>query len=295
MVFFLGAEDKVYGRYGGRDAEGPDERQSLDGLRYTMNSVLEMHRREDRQYAPREEGPPKYVRDYAGGRGCTHCHQVREAIDDGLRRAGKWSRELAWRYPLPDNLGVLLEVDRGNVVRRVEPGSPAARAGLERGDVVRRLGDVPVHSLADAQFALDRAPPQGEVAVAWERQGKARAGALPLPAGWRKGDITWRPSLRHLVPSLPVFGEDLTAEQKKALGLRAEQLAFRQRDRINPRAEAAGIRPGDIVLGVDDRKLDGMDAGDLYQFVRREYLVGDQIQIDLLRDGKRLRLPVTLR
>jgi hypothetical protein len=157
------------------------------------------------------------------------------------------------------------------------------------------LCGVPIHSLADAQFALDRAPPQGKVVLAWEREGKARTGALPLPAGWRKSDITWRPSVRHLVPSLPVFGEDLTATEKKALGLRPEQLAFRQRDRINPRAEAAGIRPGDIILGVDERKLDGMDAGDLYQYVRREYLVGDEVRVNLLRGGKRLSLPVTLR
>jgi hypothetical protein len=38
MVFILDAEGRVYARYGGRSPEGPDQRQSLEGLRYTMGS-----------------------------------------------------------------------------------------------------------------------------------------------------------------------------------------------------------------------------------------------------------------
>src|SRR5262249_60063070 len=101
----------VYARYGGRDGKGPDTRQSLDGLRHTMKSVLEMHKRKDKLYAPREKGPAKYTGDLprvGRGRGCFHCHQVREGLDAELRKAGKWEHELTWRYPLPDNLGLAL-------------------------------------------------------------------------------------------------------------------------------------------------------------------------------------------
>ena len=45
MVFFLNAEEKVYARYGGRDARNADSRQSLAGLHATMQSVLAMHAR----------------------------------------------------------------------------------------------------------------------------------------------------------------------------------------------------------------------------------------------------------
>ena len=60
MVFFLDAEEKVYGRYGGRDAASPDGRQSLDGLRYTMKSVLEMHERDMAAGLPDAPWPPVY-------------------------------------------------------------------------------------------------------------------------------------------------------------------------------------------------------------------------------------------
>src|SRR5262249_8407199 len=157
-------------------------------------------------------------------------------------RAGKWQRELAWRYPMPDNLGMILEVKRGNVVDRVEPGSAAARAGLAAGDTVRLLNGVPIHSLADAQLAPDRAPVRGKIALRWERAGREQEAALDLAEGWRKSDISWRPSLRRLIPRLPLFGSDLTEAEKKALGLPAGHLAFRQRSEVNSRAKTAGVR-----------------------------------------------------
>src|SRR5262249_32294119 len=296
VVFFLNADEKVYARYGGRDGKGPDERQSLQGLRYTMQSVLAMHQRKVPDFAPREEETPKSIRQavVGRGRGCMHCHEVREILNDELKRTGKWEQARAWRYPLPDNLGLFLEVNRGNVVEKVAPDSPAARAGLQTKAVLRQLNGVPIHSQADAQFALDRAPPKGKITLTWERDGMAHTGELALVEGWRKTDITWRASMQYLIPSLPVFGKDLTAAEKKALGLAAEQLAFRQRDRVHSQARAAGIRAGDIILGIDDRKFENMDAGDLYQYVRQGYLAGDHIIINVLRDGKRLRLPLTL-
>jgi S1-C subfamily serine protease len=297
MVFFLDAGGKVYARYGARDATDPDARQSLAGLRYTMSSVLEMHARQEKAYAPRTETGTKFARQIPGARqrGCMHCHNIREALNGDLKRTGKWQRDLTWRYPLPDNLGLVLEVDRGNVVAKVQPNSPAARAGVKKGDVVRQLGGVPIHSLADATFALDRAPAKGTVAVAWQRGGEALTADLELAEGWRKSDIGWRPSLHRLVPTLPLAGTELTVAEKETLGLPVKDLAFRQRDAVHSRAKAAGIRGGDIILGLDGRTFPGKDVWGLQALVRREHLVGDRITINVLRDGKRMSFALTLR
>jgi serine protease Do len=297
MVFFLNADEKVYARYGGRDAIDPDNRQSLAGLHYTMESVLAMHERKDKVFAPRKEGRPRTIRDEVGGgrfRRCFHCHQVKETLNRNLRRSGQWEREMAWRFPLPDNLGMILEVDRGNVVGKVVPGSAAAQAGLKKGDILRLLNKVPVHSIGDAQFALDRAPREGRIPLTWERAGKAQGGEIRLTADWRKSDITWRPSMRYMVASLPLGGIDLTADEKKALALGADALAFRQKVRVHERAQAAGIRAGDIIVGLDDRDLRKLDFADLYQYVRTEYLVGDRVTVHVFREGKRLSFPLTL-
>ena len=94
MVFFMNAGEKVYARYGGRDATSPDARQSLAGLHYTMDSVLQMHEREDKTFAPKAQETAKYIRDVATNRrmrGCMHCHQVKEALNADLQAWGKWS------------------------------------------------------------------------------------------------------------------------------------------------------------------------------------------------------------
>jgi predicted metalloprotease with PDZ domain len=295
MIFFLSADEKVYARYGGRDAVGPDTRQSLDGLRYTMKSVLHMHEQEEKAFAPRAREGARTVRDLPSVRrgGCMHCHQVKEAINADLQRSGQWERDMAWRYPLPDNLGLKLEVDRGNVVKAVKDNTPAAALGLQPGDVLQRLNGVPIHSFADAQFALDRAPKTGAIEAGWQRGDRGMKGDLSLPEGWRRSELNWRPSMSRLVPSARLYGDDLTAEEKKALGLSATQLAFRQKASVPAQAAAAGIRGGDVILGVDDRQLD-MDVTEFVHYVQRNYLVGDKVAVNVLRDGKRLSLTMTL-
>jgi hypothetical protein len=300
MVFFLNAGERIYGRFGGRDAKGAETRMSLAGLHHAMAAALDTHARraEAADPAPPKRGAPKYIRDVATGRRrfgrCFHCHQVKEVLNAELQRAGKWSRDLVWRYPLPDNLGLVLEVDRGDVVGRVEPGSPAARAGLRAGDVVLRLNGVPVHSFADAQYVLERAPKAGSLGISWRRGRETLKGELTLPEGWRKTDISWRPSMQRFVPSPRLFGRDLPAKEKEALGLSAKHMAFRLEGHVHSQARDAGIRAGDVVLGIDDKKL-AMDASAFQWYVQRNYLVGDRVTVNVLRNGERLRLPMTFR
>jgi S1-C subfamily serine protease len=299
-VFFLNAEGKVYGRYGGRDAKNADDRQSLPGLKYTMKSVLKMHASETKVFAPQAQDKPKFLRDNMGGpkggKGdrCLHCHQVKEVQYSELKKKGEWSRDMAYRYPLPDNVGLILEVDRGNVVKEVQPKTPAAKIDLRPGDVVQLVNGVPVHSMADAQFGLDKAPKKGEVEIEWLRGGEVLKGKLALDDGWKKADVSWRPSLRYLIPSVRLNGTDLTAEERKVMGLEPKQLAFRQKNEVSTQAKAAGILGGDIIVGLDGKSPE-LDVYNLVWYVQRNYLVGDDVTVNVLRDGKRLDLVMRLR
>ena len=289
----MDADENVYARYGGRDGVDCDNRQSLAGLSATMKSVLAMHARDKKEFAPKSPGGPKTVRALVRTRGCMHCHQVEEAINADLRKAGRWSRDMAWRYPLPENVGFALEVDAANVVASVTAGSPASRAGLVAGDIVRRLGAVPIHSFADAQYALDRAPKSGPVEIVWQRGKEQKKAILTLADGWRKSDISWRPSLRHLVPSARLYGTDLTTAEKQALGLTAKRLAFRHKQSVHHQAKTSGVLAGDIILGLDGNALD-TDGDGFLSHVERNYLIGDRVTVDLIRDGKRQSVPMTL-
>lgn len=299
MIFFFDAKENVYARYGGRNSESADAFQSPAGLRHTMESVLAMHQAKEKLYAKRTLEKPVYLRDFRGGlqgfgrRRCYHCHDVKEVINDDLWKKGKWKREMAWRYPSPDQVGMVLDVDRPTIVEEVLEDMPAAEAGIQKGDVLRMLNDVPIHSIGDVQFALDRAPETGTIDVSWDREGKRMSAKLKLFENWEKNDISWRPSSWALVPSLHVFGSDLEEEEKKALGLKPDDLAFRQRKTVHSHARKAGIQPGDIIVGVDG-KAPEEDAISLLQYVRRVYLVDDVVKINVIREGKRIVVPMKL-
>jgi hypothetical protein len=302
-VVFLGADNHVYGRYGGRDAKGADSRNTLPGLRHAMQSVLEAHReRASANAASGANAPgektPLYIERVPAARnvnGCIHCHQAKEILrQQEVNAAGKWDRDKRWVYPLPENIGLTLDLDRGNLVKSVVADSPADKAGIQAGDTLVRIGGRPVHSFADAQHALHQAPAQGVIPVIWRRGAQQQQAEVNLALGWKKTNITWRPSLMDLLPSLPLFGTDLTAQEKKKLGLPAERLAFRQDAPIPLSMERLGVRENDVILGIDDLKLD-MSADEFLGYVRRNHLIGDRITLNLLRGAKRVDVPLTLK
>jgi len=286
FAFLLNADETIYGRYGGRDATSAEARLSLKGLRFALKSALEAHETPPPPMAL--AGKPMRAEDYAvaqSHRGCIHCHNVNEFRRADLKASGKWDRDSIWVYPLPENVGLTLDVDEGNRVAAVALGSAAHRAAFKPGDRLVRLNGYPVASIADAMYALHKAPRKGSVAAVWLRDGKEESGTLPLADGWRKTNVTWRPSMLDILPSMPLSGDDLTASEKKALGLAESRAAIRQDDDVHASLKAAGIRGRDVVIGFDGKALDGT-IRDLLGFVRRNYLVGDTIIINVIRDGK---------
>jgi hypothetical protein len=287
--FFLNAEEKVYGRYGGRDAKSSDARLSLAGLRYSMQAALTAHRRDPTARGPQRPSTPLLAEEYPAAkkrRGeCIHCHQVYEYSRAARKATGEWQRDERWVYPLPENVGVTLEVDRGDHVRAVAADSPAARAGIQAGDVMRTVNDLPVASFADMQYALHRAPKQGRIPVTWQHGSEARTGELELAEGWRQTNLTWRPSLLDVLPSLPVHGDDLTADEKKALGLPEKRLAFRQAKPVFNLPQKAGLRADDVIVGLD-KFFPDMTMLEFLGYVRKNYLIGDKVTLHVLRDGK---------
>lgn len=296
-AFFMNAAGKIHGRYGGRDEKGPDTRNSLAGLRFAMQAALAAHRQQPKAAPPEAKQPPLLINRVPaarGARGCIHCHQAKEILRQQALDTKTWDRASVFSYPLPENIGITLDLERGNLVKKVLAGSAADRSGVKVGDELRFLNGVAVHSLADAQFGLHQAPAEGKVPLVWHSGGKERSAALAVAAGWRRTNIAWRPSLLDILPSLTVFGDELTAQEKQALGLSAKRLAFRQDPKVPSAAQAMGVQAHDIILGIDDRQLE-MTMEQFLGYVRQNYLSGDAATLNILRNGKRVDLKVTLK
>src|SRR5262249_56460368 len=97
-----------------------------------------------------------------------------------------------------------------------------------------------------------------------------------------------------LLPSIRLYGSDLSAKEKKALGLSDKRLAFRQEKPVHSEAQAVGVRENDVILGIDNQPLE-MSMLEFLGHVRRNYLIGDRITLNIVRDGKRLDLPMQLK
>ena len=295
-AFFIGPDQSVYGRYGGRDAASPDGQTSLAGLRHAMAQALAMHARAPTtkplagavhtadEYPAAMRRPPN---------SCIHCHHVYDFRREALLAESKWRRDELWVYPLPENVGLTLEVDQGDLVKFVARNSPADRAGLRAGDRLRILNGINVAAIADVQYGLQRAPASGQIPVTWARGDVLQSGRLNLAPGWRQTDISWRWSLRGVEPSPGVDGEDLSGADKKRLGLSAKRLAFYQSAYVSTPARQAGIHANDVIVGVDNKPLQ-MSARQFLAYIRLNFKVGDQVTYNLIRNGKPLDIPMTL-
>ena len=78
--------------------------------------------------------------------------------------------------------GILIPegVDSGVVVYSVASSSPAEKAGLEKGDIIIKLADRDIESLADFRYELYKHSPNSEVEVVYIREGKEKTTKITL-------------------------------------------------------------------------------------------------------------------
>ena len=76
----------------------------------------------------------------------------------------------------------------GMVVSRIEPGGPAARAGVQRGDRLRKVNGQPVNSVDDAQRSIYGASVGDKLKLSLERAGRPLEVTLVLVEAPRGGE-----------------------------------------------------------------------------------------------------------
>jgi S1-C subfamily serine protease len=229
-----------------------------------------------------------------GPKSCVHCHHAYDLRREALQENGTWSLEEVWVYPWPENVGWTLAVTPGNRLDTVAEKSLAAAVGMKTGDLLLEIDGKAVATFTDVQHALHKAPSKGTLPVKWNRDGKSMQATLELAAGWRKTDVSWRQSLKGLEPASGLHGEDLSAAEKKQLGLDPKALAFRQGNFPTPQARQAGILQNDIIVGVNKEKLE-MTARQFDAHIRLTYQKGEALTIHLLREGKSVELQMRLK
>ncbi|MFO0968844.1 MAG: PDZ domain-containing protein [Gemmataceae bacterium] len=294
MALFIAPEGRVLGRFGGTDLEGA---KRLSAFHLALKNALARHasRRKDglpagalpaEDYASARKAPP---------RSCIHCHHVHEFQRADALPKGAWTPAGEYRYPEPAALGLTLDPEDASRIQETAPDSPAGRASVRAGDFILSAHGVPIASRADLSFALDRAPAAGKLGLVILRSGVEKRIDLDLPARWKEQtDISWRWSLKALAPDPPVAGDALDDIERKALGIPADRLALRQGPFLSDAARHAGVRIGDIIVGVDGMRP-RLTGRQFEAWFRLSHRPGQETTLLVLRGKEeltiRLRLP----
>jgi serine protease Do len=172
-----------------------------------------------------------------------------------------------------------LEQGHGALVADVQPNSPAAQAGLQRGDVILEFGGQPIEEMQELPRVVADTTPGTTADVRMLRKGQERTVQVKvgeMPEEQRQAASEAGPPEKRL--GLAV--EQLTPEIARSLGMSSTQGVVVSEVVEGSPADEAGIRRGDVILEVHQEPITSVrdyqsavqragDAGAVLLLVRR--------------------------
>jgi len=157
----------------------------------------------------------------------------------------------------------------GVLVSQVMPGSPAAAAGFEPGDIVTHFAGHKVKNARELQELVERVPLDSKQEVTVLRDGKTHSLSVVTKALPKEDELGLnsgrRPERGHADDSfeaddLGIEVADLTADQAGELGLKPEAggVLITKVDSDKP-AAASNLRPGLVILKVGKKSVKNVD------------------------------------
>lgn len=153
-------------------------------------------------------------------------------------------------------------LDRPARVGAVEPASPAARAGIEPGDVIIRVGSTAVSTWEELEMTVSSRPGR-DVDLVVQRAGRE----LPLRARLDETTVRTRTNARFEVGTLGVL-PDVHPSIRSVLP--------------GEPAARAGLRPGDVIQAIDGQRM--IFAAQVSEAISKR--PDEPVRIDVLREGR---------
>ncbi|OOG52048.1 DegQ family serine endoprotease [Polaromonas sp. C04] len=235
-----------------------------------------------------------------GFMGISFAIPVDEAIrvSDQLRATGRVSRGRIGvqidevTKDVADSIGLGKPV--GALVRGVESGSPADKAGVQPGDVITRFDGKAIDKASDLPRLVGNTKPGTRSLLTVFRRGASKD--LGITVAEIEPDKTVKTTARNEKPkaasaaqSLGLSVSDLSADQKKELKLKGGVKV----DAVTDAAQRAGLREGDVIMAVANTPVsnvkefdEALSKADKSKPVNVLFRRGDWAQYALIRQAR---------
>ena len=176
-----------------------------------------------------------------------------------------------------------LDKPAGALVAQVLENGPAAKGGLQVGDVILSLNDQPIIMSADLPHLVGVLKPGSKANLQVVREGSRKTirlevGALPEDEG--EVAVSSAAGSERSSNRLGVSVVELSAEQKKALDLRGGVVI---KEVQNGPAALIGLRPGDVITHLNNQAIDSTATFDQ---VAGKLPANRSVSMRVLRQGR---------
>ena len=180
-----------------------------------------------------------------------------------LRETGKVERGLLGVVvgAVTREMAEALDLDRpvGALVNDVTQDGSAARAGIEPGDVILSFNDEPVETWNDLPPLVGANPPGTKATVLVSREGKEKTFEVTLDALGGENDETIAESgdKPQNANVLGLVVDNISSDRRRELGDPEGGVVII--DIESDDAWRAGLRPGDVILMINNRDVENLD------------------------------------
>ena len=204
----------------------------------------------------------------------------------------------------------------GALVKRVEEDSPAAKAGIEKNDVILEFAGEKVRSAAQLQRLVRETPPGRNVSLVVSRAGQNRTLSLKLEKREHGFALAGRMPETMPMPGMPVVpqfefnlpdhdfvwfqggarlgisGDELTSQLAEYFGVKQGKGVLVREVVVGSAADKAGLKAGDVIVRVDDEEVGSVSK--LRRALGHDRDEKRTVKLTIVRDRKEMTLTTEL-